>query len=187
MNLVNLISDMLKLDDLFITYGDEQYAELGVFLDLLRALQFLHHQHHWQVSGASFYEDHLLYQRLYEKINLHIDTVGEKTVGLGNSGLVASKHSLTNMPRFLVAVEDSGNAFGEPPTLQMAKKSLLAEKSFISAGEKLMKMLESKGLLTRGLENLLSQILDDHETLCYLLKQRVATSPNTSTLSRHLP
>jgi DNA-binding ferritin-like protein len=43
-----------------------QYAELGVFIDLLRALSMLHHTHHWQTQGPHFMGDHLLYQRLYE-------------------------------------------------------------------------------------------------------------------------
>ncbi|MFA6049789.1 MAG: hypothetical protein WC761_01210 [Candidatus Paceibacterota bacterium] len=164
---------MLKLDDLFITYGDERYAELGVFLDLLRSLQFLHQQNHWQSSGPVFYSDHLLFERLYGTVTGQVDKVAEKAVALGNSGLVNSKHSLTNMPRFLIALEDTSSGFGEPPQTQMVKRSLLAEKSFVTAGEKLMKMLESKGLLTRGVEQLLGTILDEHEGLCYLLKQRV--------------
>ena len=57
---------MLKIEDLFMTYGDAKYAELGIFLDLLRALSLLHHTHHWQTMGSQFYGDHLLYQRLYD-------------------------------------------------------------------------------------------------------------------------
>lgn len=164
---------MLKLDDLFITYGDERYAELGIFLDLLRALQFLHQQHHWQSRGTESYSDHLLFQRLYEGIVPQIDSIGEKLVGLSEQpSLVSSKHSLTNMPRFLIAIEDGVTNFGATPQQQMIRKSLLAEKSFLTAGEKMIKQLDSKGLLTRGLDNLLSQILDEHETFCYLLKQR---------------
>lgn len=163
---------MLKLEDLYITYGDEKYAELGVFIDLLRALSLLHHTHHWQTQGSQFYGDHLLYQKLYELADGQIDMVGEKAVGLGSSNLVLARHSLENMRRYIEAVEDGDVMDG--PSLKMAKRSLLAEKSFITAGEKMMDQLKSKGLLTRGVEQLLGTILDQHEGVLYLLKQRVA-------------
>jgi len=163
---------MLKLEDLFVTYGDAKYAELGVFIDLLRALSLLHHTHHWQTQGSQFYGDHLLYQRLYELADGQIDMVGEKAVGLGSADLVLARHSLENMRRYIEAIEDSDMM--DAPALKMAKRSLLAEKSFITAGEKMMDQLKSKGLLTRGVEQLLGTILDQHEGLLYLLKQRVA-------------
>lgn len=166
---------MLRLEDLFMTYGNEKYAELGVFLDLLRALNFLHHTHHWQTNGATFYGDHLLFERLYTKVLEQVDGVGERAVGLGGAQLVPYKHSLTNMPIFLGAIDEVGGADGDVST-KMVKKSLLAEKSFITAGEKLMDTLKSKGLLTRGLEQLLGTILDEHETFVYLLKQRLTMS-----------
>jgi DNA-binding ferritin-like protein len=163
---------MLKFEDFFMTYGDSQYAELGVFIDLLRALSLLHHTHHWQTQGPQFYGDHLLYQRLYELADAQIDGVGEKAVGLGSPDLVLAKHSLENMRRFIEAVEDTD--IMDSPALKMAKRSLLAEKSFITAGERMMNQLKSKGLLTRGVEQLLGTILDQHEGLVFLLKQRVA-------------
>jgi DNA-binding ferritin-like protein len=163
---------MLKIEDLFMTYGDAKYAELGIFLDLLRALSLLHHTHHWQTMGSQFYGDHLLYQRLYELADVQIDGIGEKAVGLGSPELVASKHSLENMRRYIEAIEDADMM--DAPGLKMAKRSLLAEKSFITAGEKMMDQLKSKGLLTRGVEQLLGTILDTHEGVLYLLKQRVA-------------
>ena len=163
---------MLKLEDLFVTYGDAKYAELGVFIDLLRALSLLHHTHHWQTQGSQFYGDHLLYQRLYELADGQIDMVGEKAVGLGSADLVLARHSLENMRRYIEAIEDSDMM--DAPALKMAKRSLLAEKSFITAGEKMMDQLKSKGLLTRGVEQLLGTILDQHEGVLFLLKQRVA-------------
>ena len=163
---------MLKFEDFFMTYGDSQYAELGIFIDLLRALSMLHHTHHWQTQGSQFYGDHLLYQKLYEMADGQLDMVGEKAVGLGSPELVMPKHSLENMRRYIEAVEDTD--IMDAPSLKMAKRSLLAEKSFITAGELLMKQLESKGLLTRGVEQLLGTILDQHEANVYLLKQRVS-------------
>ena len=163
---------MLKLEDFFMTYGDARYAELGIIIDLLRALSMLHHTHHWQAQGSQFYGDHLLYQRLYELADGQIDMVGEKAVGLGSPELVMPRHSLENMRRYIEAVEDSD--IMDDAALKMAKRSLLAEKSFITAGEKMMDQLKSKGLLTRGVEQMLGTILDEHEGVLYLLKQRIS-------------
>ena len=50
--------------------------------------------------------------------------------------------------------------------------SLAAEKAYVHIGEKLMDRLKEAGLLTRGLEQMLGNILDLHETHVYLLDQR---------------
>ena len=163
---------MLRLDDLLISYGDEKYAEVALCIDLLRALSFLHQTHHWQSAGPDFYSDHLLFERLYNTVNTQIDKVAEKSIGLGNSGLVHYKHSLDNMPKFLFAIDDA-NILSDSLSQKMVKKSLVAEKSFLAAGEKIMDILKEKGQLTRGLEQLLGTILDEHEGLVYLLKQRM--------------
>lgn len=64
-------------------------------------------------------------------------------------------------------------AENETPAQKHVARALRAETAFIRAGESLMNMLDGKGLLTRGVENLLGGILDKHEGLLYLLKQRV--------------
>ena len=161
----------LKLEDLYMTRGVQEYAELGIFLDLLRALSFLHQTHHWQASGANFMGDHVLYSRLYDTTNGEIDGVGERAVGLGVPELVNYRHSLDNMNRFLNALDDVNTM--DTPALRLAKKSMLAEKSFQTAGGKLMDTLKERGLLTKGLEQCLGTILDTHETHVYLLKQRI--------------
>lgn len=164
---------ILRLDDLFNTYGDEKYAELAVFLDLLRGLQLLHQTAHWQTKGSSFYADHLLFQRLYEAVAVEIDGLGEKAVGLGSERLVDYTHSLSNMNLFLNAVDDLVSSEMISPADLLANKALKAELAFVRAGEKLMNLIKDKGLLTRGIENLLGGVLDNHESSIYLLKQRV--------------
>lgn len=163
---------ILKLDDLFITYGDEKYAEVAVFIDLLRGLQLLYQTSHWQTSGPVYYADHLLFERLYNSLGEDIDALGEKCVGMGSERLVEYRHSLQNMQMFLDAAADMIVAENETPAQKHVVRALRAETAFIRAGESLMNMLEQKGILTRGIENLLGGILDKHEGLLYLLKQR---------------
>jgi len=164
---------LLRLEDLFITYGDEKYAELAVFLDLLRALQLLYQTAHWQASGPNFYSDHKLFERLYKQTTEDIDAVGEKAVCLGSERLVDYRHSLENMTAFLGASEDQSvcrEPALETPHVSMAHR---AETAFLKAGEKLFVILKDKGQLTKGVENLLGGILDKHESNLYLLKQRL--------------
>lgn len=163
---------ILKLDDLFITYGDEKYAEIAVYIDLLRGLQIMYQTSHWQTSGPTYYGDHKLYMKLYDGITDDIDALGEKCVGFGSERLVDYKHSLQNMQMFLDAADDVIVNPSESAAQRHVLRALRAETAFIRAGESLMDMLESKGLLTRGIENLLGGILDKHEGYLYLLQQR---------------
>jgi hypothetical protein len=50
--------------------------------------------------------------------------------------------------------------------------SLAAEKAYVHIGGKIMDRFKEDGLLTRGLEQMLGNILDVHETHVYLLNQR---------------
>jgi DNA-binding ferritin-like protein len=163
---------ILKLDDLFITYGDEKYAEVAIFIDLLRGLQMLYQTSHWQTSGPTYYGDHLLFERLYNALGEDIDALGEKSVGMGTERLVDYRHSLQNMQMFLDAADDMMTAANENPAQKHIARAMRAETAFLRAGESLMNMLEQKGMLTRGIENLLGGILDKHEGLLYLIKQR---------------
>lgn len=168
---------MFKVDLLFHEYGSQKHSELAVTVDLLKALYSIHQTHHWQVSGGAFYSDHLLFERLYETVSKQVDGVAERAVGLGNADLVNLRSSLRNVTRFVDAVEmsvhleESGDE-----ALRMVKTSYLAEKFFISALEDIMKDLKAKNLMSFGMEQLLGTILDEHEGLCYLLKQRIKGS-----------
>lgn len=158
--------DKITLKECCSVFGDSEWASLAGFLAVTEGLQMLHHSHHWQTKGDNFYGDHLLYQRLYEAVLGEIDLIGEKLIG------VSKDVSLTNyfkrvkaMEMFLEAVTHS-----DKPYIVV---SLEAEKTYMRMGEELMDELEQAGLLTRGLEQMLGNILDKHEEHVYLLLQRV--------------
>jgi hypothetical protein len=79
------------------------------------------------------------------------------------------------MDLFLGAVADLATTEMVSPADLLVNKALRAELAFIKAGERMMNLLKDKGLLSRGLEQLLGTILDNHESNVYLLKQRVKT------------
>jgi DNA-binding ferritin-like protein len=167
---------MLRLEDLLIVRGDEKYAELAVFVDLLRALAMIQQTAHWQTSGPNFMGDHLLFERLYNETNAEVDVVAEKAAGVGSARLLELRYSLENMKRFAVAV-DEVTTLGTPSEVSPhVRRVWKAETAFLKAGDKLMEMLEKRGLLTRGVENLLGAVLDKHEGHVYLLKQRLGSN-----------
>ena len=158
--------DKLTLEQCCSVFGDSEWAPLAAFLAVTEGLQVIHHSHHWQTKGENFYGDHLLYQRLYETVLAEIDLVGEKLIG------VSQDVSLTNyfkrikaMEMFLKAVTHS-----DQPYVVVSHD---AELTYVRMGGELMDQLEQAGLLTRGLEQMLGNILDKHEEHIYLLEQRV--------------
>ena len=153
-------------------FGPSEYAPLAAFLAATEGLQVIHHAHHWQTKGEPFYGDHLLYQRLYEAILAEIDLIGEKLIG------VSKETALTNyfkrvkaMEMFLKAVTHS-----EKPYVVVSHD---AELTYVRLGEELMDKLQQSNLLTRGLEQMLGNILDKHEEHVYLLDQRIKGHPSS--------
>lgn len=158
--------DKVTLRDCCDVFGDSEWAPLAGFLAVTEALQMLHHSHHWQTKGENFYGDHLLYQRLYETVQGEIDLVGEKLIGVSQDvGLTNYFKRVKAMEMFLKAVTHSDQPY--------AVVSHDAELTYVRMGGELMDQLEQAGLLTRGLEQMLGNVLDKHEEHIYLLDQRV--------------
>lgn len=158
--------DKLTLKECSAVFGDSEWAELAGFLAITEALQMLEHSHHWQTKGENFYGDHLLYQRLYETILGEIDLIGEKLIG------VSQQPSLTNYFKRIKAMEVFLKAVthNDQPYIVVSHD---AELAYVRMGGELMDNLEQAGLLTRGLEQMLGNILDKHEEHIYLLDQRI--------------
>lgn len=148
------------------------YAELSVLLAQLRALHCIHHTHHWQALGDSFYGDHLLFGRLYDNIAGEIDTVGEKVVGLGSIENVKLDLQISQIMQFVAAAK-ANPMQAIPQKDDLAKCSMMCELDFLRNCAMAQKSLEQQGLLTGGVSNMLEGLEDVHEGSVYLLKQRV--------------
>lgn len=148
------------------------YSELSVLVAWLRALASIHQSHHWQSSADPFYGDHLMFERLYDQTNKTIDKVAEKAVGMGCSDLVEPgklvKHAAAIVEAMYIARP------GIPQPTDLAVRSLYIEKEFIKAIDVMSDSLESKGLLSKGVDNMLAEMADEAEGRVYLLKQRLA-------------
>jgi len=161
------------LENMLAEWGNVPYPQLSVALVHLKYLYALHQNHHWTAMGDSYYGDHLLFQRLYDGILKEIDTLAEKSIGLGCVGNVDLhlQHS-----QLLRLVTGQGSASMIPQSSDLAKKSLMAEMNFLSVMKHLCDSLKECGLMTHGLDNLLAGIEDAHEGHVYLLKQRISRS-----------
>lgn len=160
----------ISLDNLLLKWGRIRYGQLSVMLAHLRFLSALHHQHHWIASGESSYSDHLLFSKIYTSINEEVDSLAERTIGLGginNVDLLPQLHSIC------VIAKSNSDAATIPSTSRLAQVSLSAEYNFLNVHKTIRDQLDANGLLTVGLDDLLAEIASNHEEYVYLLRQRV--------------
>lgn len=145
--------------------------ELSVVLVWIEYLAKLHQTHHWQAKGDPFYGDHLLFDRLYNETFPEIDSVAERVVGLCSAANVDINARLSQL-------NELTSRFGQTQTIpqpsELAKRSLVAELSFLKVVALAADALDQRGELTRGLDNLLCGIEDVHEGHVYLLRQRIS-------------
>lgn len=131
-------------------------------LACLRAQHWSYQQSHWQARGEPAYGDHLLFQRLYESVEGHIDTLAEKMVGLYGVETVSSFYLTPKFEGWLarwVKVDC------------IHKRGLLSEDDFQKACERTYERLGDIGELTLGMDDFLMATASDHETNQYLLRQ----------------
>jgi len=159
-------------DNMVSEWGSVPYPQLSVLLVHLKFLYSVHQNHHWITKGDPFYGDHLLFQRLYEGTLEEVDSVAEKSIGLGTTSnvdlsLVTSQHYRL--------VQGYGMTSTIPQSTELVKRSYLAEMNFLKASAHLVDDMKECGTLTRGLDNLIAGIEDAHEGRVYLLKQRITS------------
>jgi hypothetical protein len=136
-------------------------------LVFLRSLSLIHQSHHWLTSGENYYSDHLLFERLYNQTQEEIDKVGEKAVGAGDLKYIYPG------PQSLLISQVVGSLCNGSKPGAFVEVSVEAERRFILHLRYIMKQMEAKGFLTKGIDNLLAGIEDTHEGHLYLLDQRM--------------
>lgn len=148
------------------------YPELSALLVHLRCVSMVHQTHHWQAKGDPFYGDHLLFERLYDGTVGEIDSIAERSVGLGTTANVDLQLVTTQLQQLA--------AIAFPPDVQLPTPSSLIARShrvemgFLNSVAGAVESMKAQGTLTRGLDNLLAGIEDSHEGHVYLLKQRLS-------------
>ncbi len=79
----------------------EMTEQLNQLLADTMTLRDLYKKSHWQVSGATFYQLHLLFDKHYEEQNEIVDTIAERIQLLGgiSIAMAADVAELTRIPR----------------------------------------------------------------------------------------
>lgn len=153
------------------THQNAQFGELATLLAVFHAIRTLHQSAHWQIGGRTSYGDHLLFERLYNDTTTEVDEIAEKLVGLDCPArvdpLTLSFHSAIIIKNFCKAQTNVVNSES------IIMRALEAEQNLLSFITIVVESLANRGVLTIGLENMLADMHDGHESHVYLLKQRL--------------
>jgi DNA-binding ferritin-like protein len=138
----------------------------NLYVASLKAIYTIHQHNHWTTNGAGFYEQHLLFERLYQSAQESADLAAEKMVGL--FGVESVDYKLQN--------ELSAKIFSRYDSVSddHLALSLKAEKDFLKYSEDLYNQLKEMGKMTQGLDDCILSIASKREEACYLLQQASA-------------
>ena len=93
------------LKQLPIALADNARAQSVAILNQVLAdtmtIRDMYKKHHWQVSGATFYQLHLLLDKHYEEQAALVDTIAERIMALGgiSIAMAADVAEMTRIPR----------------------------------------------------------------------------------------
>jgi len=155
--------------------SSKEYDEdiLLKYLSFGLALRDMYQSFHWGASSDNFYEDHLLFERLYNKVSYESDNIAEKFVGISSSNVVcpikisAQRCEIFNNILEGFVISEGGKS--------MSYRGIYAEQAFLKISADFYDNLDNSNLLTLGIDDLLTSIYSNHEGNIYLLKQRVVS------------
>lgn len=144
--------------------SDKKYiaSVLNEVLACLRAQNLSYQTSHWQSKGRYSYQDHLLFERLYNSVLEEIDTLAEKISGLTSSDEVALSIQDPQISRFLQTWSRIPNHH---------ERGLKSEEDLQNLMGDAFEELTGAGLASLGLEDFLAATSSAHETNIYLLQQ----------------
>jgi len=141
------------------------------FLSFILAIRDAYQSFHWGTSGRDFYEDHLLFERLYNEVSEEADSVAEKFVGLISPDIVdptvlsRSRCDIYDNLMQDFDMKEGGNSF--------VIRAIFLEQSFLKISESFYDKLDESKQLTLGMDDMLASIYSKHEDNIYFLKQKV--------------
>lgn len=153
--------------------------KLATVLNQMHALRFCYQTLHW---GSADYEEHLLYQRLYESIEEDLDTLAEKMVGLGGDFAAYAINTRLQAEETRYRIEEFGFLYGdaEDGIPDKAARMLAAEQKFQQHIQDTYEEYKAAGFMPLGLDDFLMSLSSKHDTNIYLLKQNLKTVKQAS-------
>jgi DNA-binding ferritin-like protein len=143
---------------------EESTNLLSIYLAFTRAMYITHQQNHWLAKN---YNDHLLFQRLYEETVELVDGTAERVVGLCQVDSFKEFQSIASKfnPK-------------EISMVGLLSSSLEIERAFQKLSKKVYDTLKEKDMLTLGLDDLLMSQASTGESHIYLLQQAISEYKN---------
>jgi DNA-binding ferritin-like protein len=150
---------------------------LQVLANLVWELRFLSmaaQTAHWRVFGPTSYSDHLLFGRIYEKLDSLLDPMAERLTAF----------SEFNDERYVDPVAQARYVFKRMKKLAPEMKEAFLDANLAATFfyEQLLRLtrkmrslsstLRTEGFLTYGLDDLLASTANEIETLVYFLERR---------------
>lgn len=138
----------------------ENFTELLV---KLRLLAMYYQTAHWTVKGSLFYQDHLLFERLYNSVNEEIDGVAERAIGL------TGDRSIVRLSDVMEKVSEESKKLRYEPreNVEFIQEAIELEHALIEFLESVAKEV------SLGTNDLMASIASNHEGHLYLLNQRL--------------
>lgn len=138
---------------------DNSQELLQEILAMLRAQYWFYYNAHWQTKGENFYQQHILFERLYGALPNEIDSLAEKLVSyFGDSAVDASK-----------TMKKSQFWLDKWTRLEFIEGAIESEKDLQRALQEGYTKLKELDDITLGLDDYLMATANAHETNLYLL------------------
>lgn len=148
----------------------------NLYVATLRAIYLIEQQCHWTTKGATFYGDHLLFERIYEGTQKNADLAAEKFIGcFGNEAV--DYQSQCDLIHKIVA--KYANLHDKP-----IEQALAIEKDFLTMAEKVFKELETADEMDLGIDDMMTEISSTRQEAVYLLGQVLKTAAQSPVLSK---
>lgn len=136
----------------------------SLYLATLKAAIIIHQQSHWLASGKDSYEDHLLYERIYNESQECLDTGAEKFISIFGNDCLEYKLQNSLLLKALSNYNDFDNF----------NKSLRIEKDFLKFNQLFYNHVKSQSdKMTLGLDDFIMETHSKHEGFVYLLEQKI--------------
>lgn len=156
----------LGLDD---DVRQSSVQRLNQLLSDTMVLRDLYKKHHWQVSGPTFYQLHLLLDKHYEEQAKLVDTLAERVQTLGGIA-IAMAHDVAEMTR----IERPPRGREEVPV--QLSRLLDAHETILIEARKSAKIAEDKGDLGTS-DILVSEVVRTNEMQVWFLAEHLVDTP----------
>lgn len=148
----------------------QQVVQAGLrdLLIHLEALGLLHRTLHWRAKGPNFFQQHLLFERLYAPIPKEVDSVAEHFLGLELPGATEMTNALAaeRLAKAVTTVLADWDG-----AISFVARALFAERAVLGRLRQLHDVAQSMGELPPGLDDLLTSISRTHDEHVYLLSR----------------